>query len=84
MTAVTISTTRGADYDKSASYTVATTAPTTNFELEIRYQLLDANGNQLTKLDVINFLQAVAFGLESGKGFFGNAVTGTNFTGPQI
>jgi hypothetical protein len=84
MTAVTISTTRGADYDKASSYTIATTAPTTNFEMEVRYQLLDVNSNQLTNLDLIKFLQAVIYGLKSGKNFFASAVTGTNFTGPQI
>jgi hypothetical protein len=84
VTAVTISTTRGADYDKSASYTVGVTAPTTSFEMELRYQLLDPNGNALTILDLVRFLRAVASGLESGKSFFATAVTGTNFTGPQM
>jgi hypothetical protein len=84
MTAVTISANRGGNYSNASNYTIATTAPTTNFELEVKYQLLDVNGNALTKLDLINFLKAVAYGLESGKNFFASAVTETNFTGPQI
>ena len=86
MTAVTISANQGVDYDKSANYTVATTAPTTNFDFEVRYQLLNQASPQaaVTKLDLIKFLQAVIYGLQSGSGFFPNAVNGGNFTGPQI
>ena len=86
MTAVTISSNQGLDFNKSVNYTVATTAPTTNFDFEVRYQLLNQASPQaaVTKLDLIRFLEAVIYGLESGSGFFPNAVNGTNFTGPQI
>lgn len=91
MTAVTISTNQGVDYAKSGNYTVATTAPTTNFDFEVRYQLLNQATPQaaVTKMDLIRFLQAVIYGLESNvtgtqTSFFASAVNGTNFTGPQI
>ena len=85
MTAVCISSTRGVDPGKSANYTVATSAPTTNFDFELRYNLLDAQSNALKIRDLVVFLEALEDALENGgKQFFATAVTGTNFVGPQI
>jgi hypothetical protein len=84
MTAVAIGVNRGANLDQSASYTILTSAPTASTDIELRYQLLDANGKQLTKLDLILALKGIIRGLERDKSFFATAVTGTNFTGPQI
>ena len=84
MTAVRIASTRGVDYDKSANYTIGTDAPTSNFDFELRYNLLDANSVAITKLDLLLFLENLEYAIKSGKGFFSTAVTGTNFTGPQI
>ena len=85
MTAVCISSTRGVDVDKSANYTIATSAPTTNFDFELRYQLLDVQGNAIKVRDLIVFLEALEDTLENGgKLFYATAVTGTNFVGPQI
>ena len=84
MTAVCISSTRGVATHKSASYTVTTDAPNSNFDFELRYNLLDANSAPLTKKDLIRFLEALEDNLETGKPFFSTAVTGTNFVGPQI
>ena len=83
MTAVQISFSRGTNYDKPASFTVSTNAPGTG-DIELRYNLLDASSNAITKLDLLLFLEAVEYALKSGKNFFGTAVGGTNFVGPQI
>ena len=83
MTAVCISSTRGAAEMQPASYTIATSAPTASFDFELRYNLLDQNSVAITLRDLIRFLEALTDGLESGKTFFSTAVTGTNFTGPQ-
>jgi hypothetical protein len=86
MTAVCISSTRGVDVVKSANYTIATSAPTTNFDFELRFNLLDANSAPLTKKDIILFLENLAHLFENPntKAFFSTSPTGTNFTGPQI
>lgn len=89
MTAVCISSTRGVDPYQPASYTIATSAPTTNFDFEVRYNLLDANSVAVTKKDLIIFLEAVVDELEQSGGrlvtqFFQTAVNGTNYVGPQL
>jgi hypothetical protein len=84
MTAVRIASTRGANEYQASSYTIGTDAPTTNFDFELRYQLLDANSAPLTIKDVIRFLEGLENGFTSGKPFFSTSVTGTNFTGPQL
>ena len=88
MTAVCISSTRGCNEFSSANYTIATSAPTTNFDFELRYQLLDLQGNAITKKDLWKFLYVLMKHLVKsgilGTQFFQSAVTGTNFVGPQI
>ena len=85
MTAVCISSTRGVDVAKMANYTIATSGPTSNFDFELRYNLLDAQNNPITKKELIRVLEALEHALESGSvQFFDTAVGGTNFVGPQI
>ncbi len=84
MTAVRIASTRGVNEYQSASYTIGTDAPTSTFDFEIRYNLLDQNSVAVTIKDVIRFLEGIENGLTSGKPFFSTSVTGTNFTGPQL
>ena len=88
MTAVCISSTRGVQPDKPANYTIATSAPTSTFDFELRYNLLDQNSVAITKRDLVLFLEALIDGLEHGgklsTQFFQTAVNGTNFVGPQI
>lgn len=83
MVSVNITALRGANYDFPSSYTIGV-ASTGSGDMQVRYQLLDQNGVQITKKDLIQFLKHVIYGLESGKDFFGKAVSGNNFTGPQI
>ena len=88
MTAVCISSTRGCNEWNSANYTIATSAPTSSFDFELRYNLLDAQSKPITKKDLWRFLyvlmkQLVKSGI-LGTQFFQSAVTGTNFVGPQI
>ena len=84
MTAVQISSSRGLPENKSGSYTIGTNAPGTG-DFELRYNLLDAQNNPITKKDLIRFLDALEHALESGSvQFFDTAVGGTNFVGPQI
>jgi hypothetical protein len=83
MTAVSIAIARGVDVNKSANYTVTANAPT-SLDVEVRYQLLDAQSKQLTKKDLLIALEGIIRAIEQGKGFLDKAVTGTNFTGPQI
>lgn len=83
MTAVSISASRGSNYDKSASYTIGTSAPATG-DFELRYNLLDAQSVAILKKDLILFLDRLECGLNSGKGFFSTSVNGTNFVGPQL
>ncbi len=84
MTAVTISCTRGATYDQPISYTLATSAPTSGFDFELRYNLTDQNGAALTKLDLVRFIEATIYGLNSGTTFFPLANNGTDFVGPAL
>jgi hypothetical protein len=88
MTAVCISSTRGCNEFNSANYTIATSAPTSSFDFELRYQLLDANSVAITKKDLWRFLFVLMkYLVTSGKlstQFFQTAVNGTNFVGPQI
>ena len=84
MTAVRIASTRGAEFNKSASYTIGTDAPTSTFDFELRYNLTDQNSVALIIKDLILFLEGIEDGLNSGKPFFSTSVTGTNFTGPQL
>ena len=84
MTAVQISSSRGLPANQSGSYTISTNAPGTG-DFELRYNLLDAQSNPITKKDLIRFLGALEYALESGSvQFFDTAVGGTNFVGPQI
>ena len=88
MTAVRIASTRGCNEWNSANYTIGTDAPTSSFDFELRYNLLDQNSVAITKKDLWRFLyvlmkQLVKSGI-IGTQFFKSAVTGTNFTGPQI
>lgn len=84
MTAVAIGINRGVDVNKSANYTVLTSAPTASTDIELRYQLLDAQSVALTKKDLVIALEGFIRAILQGKGFLDKAVTGTNFTGPQI
>ena len=88
MTAVCISSTRGANEFVASSYTIATSAPTASFDFELRYNLLDQNSVAITKKDLWRFLYVLMRELvKSGKlstQFFQTAVNGTNFVGPQI
>ena len=86
MTAVCISSTRGADPLKSANYTIATSAPTSTFDFELRFNLLDGQSAPLTKKDIILFLENLAdiFEQPNTKAFFSTSPNGSNFTGPQI
>ena len=84
MTAVQISSSRGLPAHQSGSYTISTNAPGTG-DFELRYNLLDAQSNPITKKDLKLFLEGLINGLESGQvQFFATAVGGTNFVGPQI
>ena len=84
MTAVQISSSRSLPAHQSGSYTNSTNAPGTG-DFELRYNLLDAQNNPITKKDLIRFLDALEHALESGSvQFFDTAVGGTNFVGPQI
>ena len=88
MTAVRIASTRGCNEWNSANYTIGTDAPTSSFDFELRYNLLDAQSVAITKKDLWKFLyvlmkQLVKSGI-LGTQFFQSAVTGTNFVGPQI
>jgi hypothetical protein len=83
MTAVAISFNRGTDDNKASNFTVNTSAPGAG-DFELRYNLLDASSVAVTKKDVIKFLKATIKHLNEGKTFFSTAVTGTNYTGPQI
>ena len=70
---------------QAANYTIATSAPTATFDFELRYNLLDVQGNAITKRDLIRFIEALEDHIEgAGKAFFATAVTGTNYVGPQI
>ena len=85
MTAVCISSTRGVDVAKMANYTIATSGPTSNFDFELRYNLLDQNSVALKERDLILFLEAVIVAIEAGTTIgFSTAVNGSNYAGPQI
>ena len=88
MTAVCISSTRGVNPNNSANYTLATSAPTTGFDFEVRYNLLDQESVAIRKLDLIKFLEKVIEKIsEEGPlagQFFQTAVNGTDYVGPQI
>ena len=84
MTAVRIASTRGVLPNQSANYTIGTDAPTSSFDFELRYNLLDQNSAPVTIQDIIRFLEGLEDGFTSGKSFFSTSVTGTNFTGPQL
>jgi len=88
MTAVRIASTRGCNEWNSANYTIGTDAPTSTFDFELRYNLTDQNAVAITKKDLWKFLYVLMKELVKGgkltPSFFQSAVTGTNFTGPQI
>ena len=83
MTAVSISSTRGASPLQPLSHTIATSAPTASFDFEVRYNLLDQNGAALTKNDLVLWLRGVVSGLDSAT-FYQQANGAANFTGPQL
>jgi hypothetical protein len=85
MTAVTISALRGVDgMSQPLAFTIETTAPTASFDFEVRYNLLDQNSVAVKKIDLIKFLQAVVYGIETGTIFFPQANTGSNFVAPVL
>jgi hypothetical protein len=91
MTAVCISSTRGVNDRLASNFTIATSAPTSTFDFELRYNLLDQNSVAITKKDLKRFLDRLLNELCEGTGggrlatqFFQTAVNGTNFVGPQI
>lgn len=64
MTAVSLSYTRGTvgQYNLPGSTngaTVGTSAPTSTFDFEVRYNLTDQLGNPITRLDLNLFMRAV-------------------------
>jgi hypothetical protein len=84
MTAVCISSTRGVDPYVPNNYTLATSAPTSTFDFEVRYNLLDQNSVAITKLDLVKFIQNVIDGVNSGNQFFPLAVNGSDYVGPVL
>jgi hypothetical protein len=58
MTAVSVQMQRGVSGTKLSDFSIDGFAPT-SLDIEVRYQLLDTNGNPLTREDVILFLKAV-------------------------
>lgn len=84
MTAVRIASTRGVNEYQAASYTLGTDAPTSTFDFELRYNLLDQQSVAITIKDLIRFLEGIENGLTSGKPFFSTAVNGSDFVGPQL
>ena len=90
MTAVRISSTRGCNDRNSANWTIGTDAPTSTYDFELRYNLLDANSVAITKKDLMRFLQRLLDEINATGGgrlatqFFQTAVTGSNYVGPQI
>lgn len=55
MAAVSLSTKRGANHFLWTSYTVGTLAPNAD-DVEIRFNLTDSNGKNLTRKDIVNIL----------------------------
>jgi hypothetical protein len=84
MTAVCISSTRGVDPYVPNNYTLATSAPTSSFDFEVRYNLTDQNSVAINKLDLVKFIKATIAGIESGNIFFPLAVNGSDYVGPVL
>ena len=75
MTAVSIASNRGQAGVKLSDFSVAASAPTGSADIELRFQLLDANSKPLTRLDIELALEAferflVQQGLQSPAGTF--------------
>ena len=75
MTAVSIAINRGQAGVKLSDFAVAASAPTGSADIELRFQLLDANSKPLTRLDIELALEAferflVQQGLQSPAGTF--------------
>jgi hypothetical protein len=68
MTAKSFSINRGVDIPKISDVTVGTLAPNAN-DVELRFNLTDTNGKNLTKLDVVKALNAFVIAIESGSLF---------------
>jgi hypothetical protein len=83
MTAVNIYFSRGTDDNKSANFTVGTSGPAGG-DFELRYNLLDGSSVAVTKKDLVKYMKAMIKHINEGKAFFSTAVSGTNYTGPQI
>lgn len=47
-------------------YNIGALAPSASYDIELRFQLQDANSKNLTREDVILFLRGVAWMLEQG------------------
>jgi hypothetical protein len=74
MASISISTSRGLAGTKATDYTVGTLA-TNAGDIELRVNVLDGNGNPVTRKDVILALDSFARQIENGKlGAFGNYV----------
>ncbi len=58
MTAVSVAINRGLHGFKISDFTIAASAPTGSADIELRYQLLDANSKALTREDVHIALEA--------------------------
>ena len=82
MTAVQISFSRGTDDRKMSSFTVGTSAPGTG-DIELRYNLLDGQSVAITKKDIVKACNAFIRAIQSDK-VLATAVSGTNYTGPQL
>ena len=65
MTAVSLSINRGTDGMKISDFTVGSLAPNAN-DIELRFNLLDANSHALWEKDVILACKAFIRALESG------------------
>ena len=66
MTAVSLSMNRGVDGFKLTDFTISTNAPGTG-DIELRYNLTDQNGANLTRQDIIKALKAFKRVLEEGQ-----------------
>ena len=72
MTAVSLSISRGTSGTRETDITVGTSAPGTG-DVELRYNLLDANSAALTRKDVVLALEAFLIAIQSGGSIFTNA-----------
>jgi len=77
MTAVSFSMNRGVDGFKMTDVTVGTSAPTSTFDVEFRFNATDQNSHNLTDLDLIRAIDAFKrWVLTNGGLVSGNQITG--------